>query len=608
MSELRRSSFVEKASLTIGFFLCILNLSAQNQISPDSLDRVYTSGKYLPAEKLKLLKELAVNHPDTERKLYFSEELIRAADVVDSAAYVFQGLLEKGNALRLKSDLSNALDSYFQAARIAERENNIGRLGTVQVAIADVYSIMGNQQNAGKFYRSATSILRANKDSVNLASALLNEGDMYTNSSKLDSALKYTSEAELIFNKIGSRIGQAYSLGNLGMIFAKNGNNRRAEDNMNKAILILEDLKEYYPIAVYLSYISDIYLQKNDKPTALSYALRSLELAQKHGMKKEVGDAYLSLTRIYEEMGRFGEAYRYYKRHIAYKDSVANIAAVQQMADLRTDFEVSRKQAEVDLLNQQKKTQQIIVLAVAVALLLIGLLAFGLYRRYQYVRTTNRIIEEERGRSEALLLNILPKETAQELKEHGKVQAKRFDSVSVLFADFKGFTQHAESLSPEELVKTVDYYFSKFDEITEKYGLEKIKTVGDAYMCAGGLPFPVNDHALKMVKAGLEMIEFVNNEESGPAVKFEVRVGMNTGPVVAGIVGTKKFAYDIWGDTVNIASRLEATGEPGRMNISESTYKLVKDQFDCEYRGELDVKNRGVMKMYFVTGPRSGAA
>lgn len=592
----------------MGFFICFLSIKAQSQADPDSLENVYVSGKYPPRDKLKVLKELSVNHPDADRKLHFSEELIRAADVVDSAEYVFQGLLEKGNALRLKSDLSNALDSYLQAARIAERENNIGRLGTVQVAIADVYSIMGNLPNAGKFYRSATQILRENRDSVNLASALLNEGDMYTNSGKLDSALKYTTEAELIFNNIGSRIGQAYSLGNLGMIYAKGGSNRQAEDNMNKAILIMEELKEYYPIAVYLTYISDIYLQRDDKPTALNYALRSLELARKHGMKKEVGDAYLSLTRIYEQMGRFGEAFRYYKQHIAYKDSVANIAAVQQMADVRTDFEVSRKQMEVDLLNQQKKTQQIIVIAVAVALLLIGLLAFGLYRRYQYVRTTNRIIDEERSRSDALLRNILPKETAQELKERGKVQAKRFDSVSVLFADFKGFTQHAERLSPEGLVKTVDHYFSKFDEITEKYGLEKIKTVGDAYMCAGGLPFPVSDHALKMVRAGLEMIDFVRNPVNGPgspAVNFEVRVGVNTGPVVAGIVGTRKFAYDIWGDTVNIASRLEAMGEQGRINVSESTFLLIKDQFDCEYRGELEVKNRGVMKMYFVIGPRN---
>ena len=171
-----------------------------------------------------------------------------------------------------------------------------------------------------------------------------------------------------------------------------------------------------------------------------------------------------------------------------------------------------------------------------------------------------------------------------------------------MFSDFKGFTSYAENLSPEDLVKTIDYYFSKFDLIMEKYGLEKIKTIGDAYMAVGGLSFDNTDQAKEMILAAKEMNAFVTKakEESVTDATFDIRIGINTGPVVAGVVGTKKFAYDIWGDAVNIAARMESSSEPGRINISEYTYAIVKNDFECEYRGELAVKNRGVLKMYFV--------
>ena len=183
------------------------------------------------------------------------------------------------------------------------------------------------------------------------------------------------------------------------------------------------------------------------------------------------------------------------------------------------------------------------------------------------------------------------------------MQAKKFDAITVLFTDFQAFTRYSQKLSPRALVKTVDFYFSSFDKIIEKYGLEKIKTIGDAYMCAGGLPFETNDHALKVVLAAFEITQFMEkaknlNEED--IAHFDVRIGINTGPVVAGVVGTKKFAYDIWGDTVNVASRMETNSQAGKINVSENTYQLIKNTFHCEYRGEIDVKNKGMMKMYFV--------
>lgn len=590
------------ASVIVVLLFSWLTSLSQPPSSLDSLETLYADGTYAPQQKLLILKELAIHHPNADRALYYSEQLIEAARVVDSIEYLFQGYLEQGNAYRLKSDLSQAMESYYEGARIVDNEKYRHRLGAVYVAIADVYAIMGNYPNAMSYHQKAIQILREAKDSVNIASALLNAGDAFITLNQLDTALLYTREAELIFQKVNSQLGQAYSLGNLGMIYAKMGDNLQASENMNEAILLLEALQEYYPMAVYLNYIADIYFAQGDEGTALKYANRSLELAVRHGLKEQISDAYLKLAEIYEQAGKLKESYGYYKNHIAYKDSVKDITAVQQMANLRTDFEVSKKQIEVDLANQQKRNQQIIAIGTGVALILIGLLAIGLFRRYRYIKSTNRIIEQERNRSEALLLNILPKETAQELKQHGKVQAKKFASVTVLFADFKGFTQYAENLTPEQLVETVDYYFSKFDAIIQQHGLEKIKTIGDAYMCAGGLPFSCEDHAVKVVGAAKAMAEFVaaTRQSAEVAHTFEVRIGIHTGPVVAGVVGTQKFAYDIWGDTVNIAARMESASEPGKINISESTYLLVKEVIACTYRGEIDVKNKGTLKMYFV--------
>jgi class 3 adenylate cyclase len=218
---------------------------------------------------------------------------------------------------------------------------------------------------------------------------------------------------------------------------------------------------------------------------------------------------------------------------------------------------------------------------------------------YWYYRTISR----EKKRSESLLLNILPAETAKELKVNGKVDAVKFDQVTVLFTDFVEFTRVAERVEPEQLVKSIDYYFKGFDEITTKYGLEKIKTVGDSYMCACGLPTINPMHARNVISAAKEMIDLVRNELNAldGLSHFEIRIGIHTGPVVAGIVGIKKWQYDIWGDTVNIASRMESKSEPGRINLSETTYLQIKDEFACEYRGEIEVKNRGPLKMYFLS-------
>jgi predicted ATPase/class 3 adenylate cyclase len=213
-------------------------------------------------------------------------------------------------------------------------------------------------------------------------------------------------------------------------------------------------------------------------------------------------------------------------------------------------------------------------------------------------------LHREKAKSDQLLLNILPAETMEELKKYGKTLPRSYEKVTVLFTDFVGFTTISARMSPEELVSLIDKCFSAFDKIVEEHKIEKIKTIGDAYMAVGGLPIPNSTHAVDCAKAALVMrdwmTEFNKKQEKEGKETFQIRIGLHTGPVVAGVVGNKKFAYDIWGDTVNTASRMESSGEAGEVNVSEDTYSLIKDHFDTESRGKIHAKNKGEIEMYFL--------
>ena len=217
-------------------------------------------------------------------------------------------------------------------------------------------------------------------------------------------------------------------------------------------------------------------------------------------------------------------------------------------------------------------------------------------------RTDELVIEKEK--TEALLANLLPKNTADELMSKGKATKIKYNFVTVLFSDIQGFTKIAEEMNPEVLIDELDKFFFTFDSVVEKYGIEKIKTIGDAYMCAGGIPEKNRTNPVEVILAALEMRSYMSRMKESSEMEgmkyWDIRIGIHTGTVVAGVVGQKKMTYDIWGDTVNTASRMESSGEAGKINISGTTYEFVKDFFSCEYRGKMPVKYKGELEMYFV--------
>ncbi len=309
----------------------------------------------------------------------------------------------------------------------------------------------------------------------------------------------------------------------------------------------------------------------------------------------------------------------YLNRVNSLKDSIYSSNTVQRISELKSKYEYEQAM-KLQKLEQEKKAAiaaieknrlQSVAILIAIALAIAGILLIVLYRNAQQkhrvnllLHEQNELIKKEQARSDSLLLNILPEQTARELKEKGASDPRSFESVTVLFTDFKNFTGISAQMNARELVEEINFCYSAFDRIIEQYGVEKIKTIGDSYMCAGGLPVENTTHAVDIVNAALHIRNFMLEEkakrETACKPFFEIRIGVNTGPVVAGIVGTKKFAYDIWGDTVNVASRMESSGEPGKVNISGSTYVLVKDQFHCVHRGKIAAKNAGMIDMYFL--------
>jgi class 3 adenylate cyclase len=273
------------------------------------------------------------------------------------------------------------------------------------------------------------------------------------------------------------------------------------------------------------------------------------------------------------------------------------------------ELEVNQKEMEL----QSQKTQKYFLLSFVAILLALAFVLFNLYKTKQRtakeLAQKTEIIIAEKKRSDELLLNILPLQTANELKANGKAIARDYEMVTVLFTDFKDFTVVSEKLSPKDLVDVIDMCYSEFDNIIDKYQIEKIKTIGDAYLCASGiahdnLPSKTQHNPSNVINAALEIIDYMSamyekrSAEGKPF--FRIRIGIHSGPLVAGVVGRRKFAYDIWGDTVNTAARMEQNSEPGKVNVSATTYNMVKSDYHFIHRGKIEAKNKGQIDMYFV--------
>jgi class 3 adenylate cyclase/uncharacterized protein HemY len=515
-----------------------------------------------------------------------------------------------GRTYRNMGNNTEAMNYLYKAIKIKEQLNDKPGLVDAYTSLGNVYFTSHNPDEALKNYHTALEIATELNDMEDIALCYSNIANCYLNKSEYEKALDYSFRALELKKNASNKVALGNSYGNIANTYRMMKNYTEALNYTNIAQSIREEIGEKKGLIQCYLLKANIYKQQNKLQEAYKQSQLALDLSLKIRQNLWVRESYSLLSSIDSSMGNYKSALQHYHLLITYRDSMFNEETTKEQTRIEMNFEFEKKEAAA-LAEQEKKDalaeaelrkQKIIRNSVGGGLAIVLLFSSVVYRQ------RNRISKEKK-RSDELLLNILPEEVADELKAKGEAEAKLIDQATVLFTDFKGFTAMSEKVSPKELVRDLHECFSAFDRIVEKHGLEKIKTIGDSYMAAGGLPTPNNTHASDTIHAALEMLQFV---EEGKASKlaaglpyFEIRIGIHTGPVVAGIVGVKKFQYDIWGDTVNTASRMESSGEPGKINISQTTYELVKDTpiangITFTHRGKITAKGKGEIDMYFV--------
>lgn len=525
------------------------------------------------------------------------------------------GFLEKiGFIYHDNADLVTALNYYQKSLELFEEIGEIGGISSIYNEFGSIYSAKMEYEKSLEYFEKALALNDELDDEYGKSAIYLNKGQLLLDKEDYTSAIDNFQKGLRLYEELGDKLGIASGLAGIGDVYAMQGDDEKALAYFKESLSISEGIKDIRGISSTLLSTADVYFNQGNYTASIQNCNRSLELAKGLGDIDNQLDACYCLYDAYKELGNLKEAIANLEQVLTLTDSIKDEKSgqkLQQMEFSKLVLQDSIETAERERLaeeafqeeiRQKDKTRNIIFSVAALILILAG----GLYLRLRSVRKSRAILKIERDRSESLLLNILPAEIAQELKDKGRADARDFDMASILFTDFKGFTAASEKLNAQELVAEINTCFEAFDGIMAKYGIEKIKTIGDAYMAAGGLPVPTDDSLKKTVLAALEMQAFIGKRkvelDANGLTSFEMRVGIHTGPVVAGIVGVKKFQYDIWGDTVNTASRLESLGEVGKVNIGESSYELLKDDpdFIFESRGKIEAKGKGEIEMWFV--------
>ena len=626
-----------------------LHLSALAGVELDSLRKIWNDSTQTDSLRFEAVLEIAwwydIEVPDSMGTN--AQLAIDYARTTNNQEGLARGYHAKGTFHYYIDEYEEALQSFGESLQIFEELEDKRGISGVHNRIGVIYMAMGNYARSIEYLTRSLKLKEEMKDQDGLGDCMHDIGYIYVLQGDNAKAEEFLIRSLNIREEYSDKRSISQSLNTLGILYSENGQLDKAEEYFVRSLKIDEELEDLEGISTCLNNLGSLYDDLGEYSKAMEHAERGREISEQIGDREGtaqamdvmanahiglgnprkavlLGEQVLAIAReigslqgisggaetLYEAHkanGNYKKAMEYHELFIEIRDSIDR--EENQRAVLRNEYqyqyekqaladslEFAGQQAMMDLeLEEQDRRlarQRIGLTAAIIGILLILGLAFIIFR--------------QKRRSDELLLNILPAETARELKKYGRAKAKRYDAVTVLFTDFRGFSALSEELSPEELVEELNACFTEFDQIIEYHKVEKIKTIGDAYMAVGGLPVANSTHVRDVVFAAIHIQEFMDayalRKRSEGKAYFEARVGVHTGPVVAGIVGRKKFQYDIWGDTVNTASRMESHGEVGKVNLSATTYHLVKDIPGLGFvpRGKMAVKGKSEMEMYFV--------
>jgi class 3 adenylate cyclase len=605
----------QKHNFLRSFLLCLLffiglNSHAQNSKKIDSL-KVELSKTTDKKERSAIHRRLAAFYKvvDPKKGLDYGKLAKKEAEELKWAKGIAYSAYEIGSIYRIRSEYPKSLESLFEALRKAEKLKDDKLIGLSLSEIAVVYRHTDNLEKARNYAEKA---LISNKKANNKTAQIQNYNELAivnVQLKNLEKALENFEEAYQLCLGENQLRNAAVIIGNKGIVYKDLKQWQKSIEAYEEATRIHKEQDFDMGVGLAHQNIGGLYLEyyndsidgvglKIPRHKVLDLALDHLSLTvtsfDKYNALDDISVSHKLMSDIYFLKKDHKNALLFFKRHQALRDSidsnddkvkVANLGEERAELEKKQQTKIAQQQIKLTTLVEEKRRNETIAFIVGIIILLI----FTIF------------VFRERRKSERLLLNILPESVAAELKKKGSADAQLFGDVTVLFTDFVGFTTVSERLTPKELVNELDTCFRAFDHIMGRHSIEKIKTVGDAYLAVCGLPEENPKHAENVVKASLEILEFMKARKKVIGDNtFEIRVGIHTGNVVAGIVGVKKFAYDIWGDTVNTAARMEQNSEPGKINVSSSTHALIQDSFSTEYRGEISAKNKGKLSMYFI--------
>jgi len=568
------------------------------------------------------------------------------------------GLKNIGLGYYYKGEYVGVLNNWILSLQLFEQLNDETGIANLANNLGAIYAEQGDDEKALEYSLRSLKLSEKLNDKLRILSALNTIGSVYNNKQETkDKALDYLLRAlpyceeldnKIAFGTISENIGEIYfdkkdfkkavfnferaikafdsssnptnssfAYNGIGKVYLKEGNYSQALFYHKKALAIAEKYTSKQNMVGSLEGIANVYIAQKDYNTGLGFYNKAITVGEEIKAAQELKDLYLETADAYSNLSDFKNAYKYKTLYADVKDTLYNEATSKKLGSLQLEFDLEKKQGEVNLLTKDKaitdqklQRQRLFKNASMIGLALVMMIAILIYRNYRAKVKTHKILDQQKGEIEGLLLNILPSQVAKELQTQGHAIPRYYESVSVMFTDFKGFTLIADKMTPQNLIEELNICFIAFDEIIGKYNLEKIKTIGDSYMCAGGIPIPSDDHLFRIIDASLDIKNFIKkNNVDRIAAGLEpwyLRIGIHVGPIVAGVVGKKKYAYDIWGSTVNIASRMESNGEPGQVNVSSSVYEKVKDKYKCTYRGKIYAKNVGEIDMYFLNDDSNG--
>ena len=565
---------------------------------------------------------------DPEETLELLEKAIEVCHKANARMNLAECLSLKGEAKLLKQRFKDAADAFYEAIQIYKIEAiddfTFPQLINAHYKFALMNIHLGIYSLALEYFVKGLEISEAHQDSKMVAEGYMFVGNTLVQMQNYDKAETYILKALDLFHKLGDKVKSKFTSVNLGLNYVHKKEHEKAififlktidyfihdekrqqtlsslyhnlgfayemkEEWENaiafyhKALEIRLTKKDTYGLASTYLGLGSVYRKMNQLETALTHLELSLEHLRKVKYKECEKSVYVELYKIYLEKKDAQNALDFYVKYSEINEALFKEGNIHKILEFEATQEIEKKEREAEIFRLKN---------------------VELARLNEEILIQKTAIEQEKLRNEELLLNILPEEIAEELKLKGFVEAKMFEQATVLFTDFVGFTQMSQKMTPKEILAELNECFSAFDYIMQKHGVEKIKTIGDAYMAVGGVPTPSKSHALDVVNAALDIQAFMVQhkiiKEAKNETYFEIRIGVHTGALVAGVVGVKKFAYDIWGDTVNTAARLESSGTHGEVNVSESTYALIKDHFECVYRGKIQAKGKGQIDMYFI--------